>query len=136
MHRAYGVSVPVEPLKQVWTGRMKELEAEHGPVRGHEVLGTALQQERDVTLVRFRFERGSADRAFAWDKDAKERILGISMRGLDPVIRCVPVRGGGYATWDPRSGESRPLRFERAADGRLRLRLGAGDRYVEALRDR
>jgi hypothetical protein len=138
---AYGGEVPVERLRETWGGRLKELQAQYGPVRSHEVLGTAFEPTRDVTVVRLRFEHGTVERAFVWNRDAPEHLEGISSRGLDPKSRCLPVRGGGFATWNPATGASQPLRFEPVPGntdgprGGLRLRFGAGDQAFTAVRE-
>jgi hypothetical protein len=135
MAAAYGGEVPVERLREVWTARLREIEAEKGKLKDHEVLGTAAEAERDVTVVRLRFEKGTVERAFVWDKDAPERLRGVSQRGLATQVRCVPVHGGGFASWDPRTGDSRPLRFEPGAQGGLRLHYGAGEQELTAARE-
>lgn len=131
---AFGGDVPPERLKAAWTERLDGFEREFGMVRGQEVLGTAFEDERTVTFVRIRFERGAVERTFVWSSGKPEKLLGISQRGVASPSRCVPVRGGGFATWNAPSGASVPVRFDRNAAGRPRIRIGTGDETFEALR--
>lgn len=134
LHEAYGSEVPLERLTRVWNERLDDFVREHGAIRGYEVLGTAAEDERDVTLIRFRFERGALDRAFVWSPREPEKLLGISIRGIPMPVRCVPVVGGRFATWDVTSGASIPVRFDRDSAGHLRINIGTGDETFEALR--
>jgi hypothetical protein len=88
------------------------------------VLGTAFRDGRDVTLVRIGFEHGEVYRAYVWDPDEEETLLGVSGRGLDHILHVLPEEGGSFASWDGRTGESRPVRFEPVAGGGMRLRIG------------
>jgi CubicO group peptidase (beta-lactamase class C family) len=134
LHEAYGNAVPLERLKTIWNERLDRLVREHGAVRGHEILGTASEEERDVTLVRVRFERGTVERAFVWSPGTPEKLLGISVRGIAAIVRCVPVAGGGFATWNLASGASVPVRFDKDGTGRLRILLGTGAEAFGAFR--
>jgi len=134
LYEALGGEVPIERLREVWSERLSTLVAEHGPAAGFEVLGTALRGERDWTLVRFRFEHGTDERAFVFRGGEGERLLGISRRGLDPVVEFYPVEGGGYASFDPATADSRPLAVEGETDGSTRLRIGSGPEVFEARR--
>jgi len=134
IHKAYGGEVPLERLKAIWNERLDGFEREFGAIRGHEVLGTAAEDERDVTLVRIRFERGALDRLFVWSPVKPEKLLGISQRGNNSPVRCVPVAGGRFATWNAASGASISVRFDRDGSGRRRIRIGTGDETFEALR--
>ena len=134
LHEAYGGEVPLERLTTVWNERLDDFIREHGAIRGHEVLGTAAEDDRDVTLVRIRFERGALERAFVWNPREPEKLLGISVRGVPPLVRCVPVTGGGFATWDVTSGASILVRFDRDDSGRPRIHIGTGEESFEALR--
>lgn len=130
---AYDHRVTAEVIHNAWTDRVREWESKHGKLTGFDVLGTAMLRERDITLVQFNFERGSEMRAYVWDKDAEHRLLGSSARGLAPDVHCVPVAGGGFASWDPRSGDSRPFQFE-TASGLGILRVSAGEKTFDAQR--
>jgi CubicO group peptidase (beta-lactamase class C family) len=133
LHRAYGGEVPIEQLERAWSRRREAWVGEHGPLRKYEVLGTALGESRDATLVRFLLERGAELVTFVWDREAEARLQGVSRRGLDPARRFFFVGGDAFASFDPLFGTSRPLRFERV-DGRgSKLVLGAGDASVEAV---
>ncbi|MCP4902006.1 MAG: hypothetical protein GY906_34000, partial [bacterium] len=59
--------------------------------------------------------------------------LGVSVRGLDHVLHVLPEVGGTFASWDGRSGVSRPVRFEPTEDGGMRLVIG-DDPQVQAVR--
>ena len=124
MRRARGDDFPVKTLAERHGQWRKEQEAALGALQGHDVLGTALQEGRDVTLVRFRFERGTADRAYVWDPAAEAKLQGVSMRGLRPGLPFVPVGPGRFASWDGGLLPSRPLTFSQGADGRMRAALG------------
>lgn len=129
---AYGRDMPLELLASRGRGLLRELSERDGSVRGHEVLGTAFRDGRDVTLVRIDFEHGQVYRAYVWDPDRQETLLGVSVRGLDHVLHVIPEEGGAFASWDARTGESRPVRFEAVSPDGMRLRIGA----LEALRRR
>jgi hypothetical protein len=121
---AYGRPSPLEQLASRGRSRLSAAVEDHGSLRGHEVLGTAFRDGRDVTLVRIDFEHGEVYRAYVWDPDEEEKLLGVSVRGLDPILHVLPEEGGTLASWDGRTGESRPVRFEPVAGGGMRLRIG------------
>jgi len=124
---AYEGRVTAQRLAERWQEAIRGEGQGLGSSAGYEVLGTALTQERDVTLVRYEFEHGHIDRAYVWDPDQEEHLLGVSQRGLDPVLHFVPVRGGGYASWDGGVRPSVPLEFDRGSDGGLRLVIAHGE---------
>jgi CubicO group peptidase (beta-lactamase class C family) len=121
---AYGRSTPLEQLASRGRSRLSETVERNGSLRGHEVLGTAFRDGRDVTLVRIDFEHVEVYRAYVWDPDEEERLLGVSVRGLDHILHVLPEEGGTFASWDSRTGESRPVRFEPVAGGGMRLQIG------------
>jgi CubicO group peptidase (beta-lactamase class C family) len=129
---AYEGRVTEERLRERWEEVLRASALERGAILGYEVLGTALTEERDVTLVRYQFERGHMDRAYVWDPGAEEHLLGVSARGMDPWLRFVPEESGGYASWDGGLRPSVPLRFSEGSDGKLHLMLA--DRF-EGVRD-
>ena len=131
---AYDHRVTPEVIRKAWTDRVHEWESAHGKLTGFDVIGTAMLRERDMTLVRFNCERGNEWRAYAWDKDAPHRLLGSSARDLALDVHCVPVPGGGFMSWDPRSGDSRPFAFETGSKPTT-LRISAGDQVFAARRD-
>jgi CubicO group peptidase (beta-lactamase class C family) len=133
---AYGQSATIERLENGWRRRKAELEEEHGPIKGHRVLGTAFRDGRDVTLLRIECEHGHADRAYVWDPEGEADLLGVSARGLDPTLHVYPLEGGGYASWDGRSGASVRVDFAPAGDGALEMTLGAdSERRARRLRE-
>ncbi len=134
LFEAYGRRTSLERLDRSWNERMAEWQQEYGALTGHEILGTAMRAGRDVTAVRFLFERGYTDRAYVWDSEAQERLRGYSRRGLDAQLRFFPVADGAYASWDRMTGASRPLRFERGEDGQMGLALDDGDHPVRGQR--
>jgi CubicO group peptidase (beta-lactamase class C family) len=123
---AYGGRVTMERLRERWNEEMDRLGREHGALRGHQVLGTARQGDRDVTVVRLELQRGEADWAYVWATDAREALRGRSVRGLEPRLRFEPTGPNTYGSWDGGLTPSRPLVFERTDDGGLRMRLGEG----------
>ena len=130
LFEAYRRSAPIERLRANREDEMRDAVATLGTFHGHEVLGTALRSDRDGTLVRFRFERGHRDRLYVWDAEADEHLLGYSRRGMDVRLRCVPVVGGGFASWNPDDAASRSVRFAVDADGRSTVELGGDDVLV------
>ncbi len=134
LHRVYGERIPLAKLQSHWDRRLRFLEERFGPRRGYDILGTALQGERDYSLVLYRFQRGSVRRTFVWDGHAEAFLIGVSRSGFEPGVRCFPVAGGGFAAWHPGTGCFRPIRFEGVARGGLRLVLGEGELEVEAQR--
>jgi hypothetical protein len=134
MRRARGDDVPVTRLAERQAEWLAEQEPRLGKLVSHEVLGTALQEGRDLTVVRFRFERGTADRAYVWDPDAEARLLGISGRGLPSQLGFLPTGPGEFASWDGGRTPSRPLVFARGPDGRMRAVLGSGPASTTAVR--
>ncbi len=123
---AYDRRTPLDRLQERWDRRMRELEREHGAYRSYEILGTALRTEREITLVRFHFDSGVADRAYVWDKNAEEDLLGVSIRGLGATLTFYPEGDDQFRSWDRRTGESRPLRFGLDSDGKAGLGFGEG----------
>ncbi|MFQ5691367.1 MAG: hypothetical protein ACE5HQ_13990, partial [Gemmatimonadota bacterium] len=122
--QAYDRPTPLERLAARGSRRLSALAERDGSLRGHEVLGTAFREGRDVTLVWIDFEHGEVYRAYVWDPDEEEKLLGVSRRGLDPILHVLPEEGGAFASWDARTGESRPVRFEPVEGGGMRLRIG------------
>lgn len=123
LREAYRRQITEERLRERWGGQMAAWEEEHGALRGHTVVGTAFQEGRDVTLVRFDFAGGAEHRTYVWSPDDHEVLLGVSRRGTPAVLRLLPVAGGSFATWDERSGASRPVTLEQGPDGKRVLRL-------------
>jgi hypothetical protein len=112
LFEAYKGAATLEALEKGWASRKQGHEAEFGPLVGYTLLGTALRDERDVTLVRHRFENGFGDTAFVWDPEQEEHLLGRSVRGLNPDVRFVPTGGTTFGSWDGGFSDSRPLSFE------------------------
>lgn len=126
---AYGDAVTAEYLAQRWAELRGRLEERHGALRGHRILGTAMRDGRDVTLARIEFANGSVDRAYVWDPEAETELLGTSQRGLEDRAHVLPGPDGRFATWDPRVGQSRPVRFE-SVDGGYRVVIGEEPRVT------
>jgi CubicO group peptidase (beta-lactamase class C family) len=135
MRRARGDDLTAAELARRYGAWRTEQEAERGPLRGVEVLGTALQDGRDVSLARYRFERGTVDRAFVFDPRTEGRLQGVSQRGMRPPLVFVPVGDDRFASWDGGVSPARPLVFGRDAGGRTTLTLGEGAAAVTAVRD-
>lgn len=134
MRRARGDDVPTSRLAERHGEWTTEQEAALGKVLSYDVLGTAFQEGRDVTLVRFRFERGTADRAYVWDPEAETRLWGISSRGMKSQVEFVPTGAGTFGSWDGGASSSRPLTIGRDPDGRLRATLGGLGGEITAVR--
>ena len=132
---AYERRVSKDFLDQRRQSRMARLEEENGELEGHRVLGTALRDERDITLVRLQFADGHVDRAYVWDRDEHERLLGISLRGLGAELALLPEGSGQFASWDPRTGESRPFEFATLEVSGATLSLGEGALATTATRE-
>ncbi len=134
MRQARGDDVPVARLEQRHAEWLAEQEPKLGKLVSHEVLGTAFQEGRDLTVVRFRFERGSADRAYVWDAGAGARLVGISGRGLPSQLGFVPTGTGQFASWDGGRTPSRALVFAPGPDGRMRAVIGSDPASTTAVR--
>ncbi|HEX9166075.1 MAG TPA: serine hydrolase domain-containing protein [Gemmatimonadales bacterium] len=105
-----------------------------GQVTGHRVIGTALQEGRDLTVVRYQFERGTADRAYVWDTSADGRLLGVSGRGLPTSVRLVPTGPGRFGSWDGGVTPSMAFQFAPTQAGRMQLTFRAADGEAIAVR--
>lgn len=134
MRRVRRDDVPASTLAARFDEWRTEREAALGRLATHQVLGAAFRADREITVVRFRFERGTADRAYVWSPDAEPRLLGVSMRGLDPVLPFVATGPGAFASWDGGLSPSRPLVFAAGPGGRMQATLGTGDSAVVAAR--
>jgi hypothetical protein len=134
LRAAYGGKVTLDLLKSRWRELVLEQEKEWGPLKGHQVLGTARTAERDETVVRLVYEKGTMERTYVWSFDEKPLVRGVSARGLRSRLRFLPVSETEFASWDGGVRPSKPMRFERQPDGRLRLRLGTGPLLTEAVR--
>ncbi len=134
LFEAYGGKAPLDLLKSHWQEFIEQAEKENGRLRKHEILGTARTAERDETVVRLVFENGTVERTYVWSFEEKPLVQGVSVRGLKTRLPFLPESATEFASWDGGFRPSKPLRFERDAGGRLRLRLGAGDQSVEAVR--
>lgn len=131
---AYDRRVTREYLTETLEDRMRALEADYGAFQRYVVLGTALRPEREITLVRLHFDRGSADRAYVWRKGKEEELLGVSRRGLSSWMRFYPEGTGSFASWEPRTGQSRPMEIREDENGHFRLQLCEDDRRVSAVK--
>ena len=116
LYDAYGGRATMERLREGWESSRQRLEAEHGALTGYEIIGTALRDGRDVTVARHLFERGHDDSAFVWDPEQEERLLGRSVRGLNPAVRFVPTGDSTFGSWDGGFSDSRPLRFSEGGE--------------------
>lgn len=130
---AYGRPMPLEVLAERGQQRLASLAEDNGSLEGHEILGTAFRDGRDVTLVRLVFESGEAFRAYVWNPEEEETLEGSSVRGLDHVVHVLPQVDGTFATWDGRTGTSRTVRLETGQGDGARLIIG-GPVPVEAIR--
>ena len=133
---AYRRALPLESLRKLAGGRMQNLEQEFGKIKGHEILGTAFRNGRDVTLVRINFAHGEEYRAYVWDPDEDEKLLGVSGRGLDHQLHVMLEVGGTFATWDVRTGTSLPVMFDTGSGKATRLTLGNGGFAAEQTEQR
>jgi len=131
----YGGGVTIDFLKSRWRELVLQRETELGSLKGHEVLGRARTAERDETVVRFVYEKGTMERTYVWSFDEKPLVRGLSTRGLKPRLRFLPVSDMKFASWDGGIRPSKPLRFEKDPSGRLHLRLGAAGLLFEAVRE-
>jgi hypothetical protein len=127
--RAYRGEVTAAYLAGRWEQTLAALEESNGELRTQTVLGTALGLDRDVTLVRLEFADGEAHRAYVWDPQESEHLLGVSQRGLDHLLHVHPVAGGGWASWDARWGTSLPVEIVET-DGAVRLTIHAGSDVI------
>jgi CubicO group peptidase (beta-lactamase class C family) len=134
MRRARGDAVPAEQLARRFGEWRAEQEAERGALRSVEVLGAALQEGRDIAVARYRFERGTLDRAFVFDPEREGRLQGVSQRGMRPPLVFVPVGDDRFASWDGGVSSSRPMVFGRDGEGRATLTLGIAPAAVTATR--
>jgi CubicO group peptidase (beta-lactamase class C family) len=134
MARARSDGVPAATLAGRHGEWLREREATLGRCVGATVLGTALQDGRDVTLVRFRFERGIVDRAYVWNPEAEADLQGVSMRGLRAALAFVPTGPGRFGSWDGGLSRSKPLAFARDAQGQMHVTLGSGSEAATAVR--
>lgn len=135
LYEAYGGKAPLDLLKTRWQEFIGQAEKENGHLQKHEILGTARTVERDETVVRFIFEKGTAERTYVWSFEEKPRLQGASRRGLKSRLQFLPVSETEFASWDGGIRPSKPLRFEKDPTGRLHLRLGAGGLLGEAVRE-
>jgi CubicO group peptidase (beta-lactamase class C family) len=134
LYEAYERSATMQQLQSSWSTRRAGLEGQHGPLRGHRVLGTAMRDRWDVTVVRLLFEQGHADLAYVWDPDEKEHLLGLSGRGLQSELSFVPTGANTFESWDGGLTSSRALSFIDGGDGPAALSLATADGAVTARR--
>ena len=134
MRQARRDEVTEARLAQNHSAWVAEQEAALGKLTGHEVLGTALQDDRDMVVVRYRFERGVAERAYVWDRAAEARLLGVSFRGLQTSARLVPTGTGAFATWDGGLTSSKPVTFMKGQGERMHVTVGGMEGGTSAVR--
>lgn len=120
--------VPVAELAEMNRRTWSNLEAEHGPFQGFELLGTLQQGGRAVTWIEARFERGKALFENGW----RGPIVGfIQVREKPPgSVLYLPESETSFVSYDPARGETARIAFE---DGALVLRTAAGE--VKAKRE-
>lgn len=138
LYEAYRREVPLERLENMYRERLEEREAEFGPFKEYEVLGTGTYRDYYFTLVRFIHDREELSRVYVWDRSAEKKLLGITGRRVGPAVRFYPVGGGATAgapfeSWDGATGTSVSARFEATSTGK-RIRFARGDREVVATR--
>jgi CubicO group peptidase (beta-lactamase class C family) len=117
MFEAYRRQVPAERLKEMYESRQREREAEHGPFKGYEILGTGTGDRYHFTSVRFNYERGEILRTYVWERGETSKLLGITTRRMDPGCRFFPVEGGHFQSWEPATGASVSARLDKTPDG-------------------
>lgn len=132
LSRAYGGKVAPDLLKTRWTELMAESEKVRGRFRRFEVLGTARTVDRDETVVRFHFEKGTVDLTYVWDLEEEGHLRGRSARGLGVRMRLYPSGTREFFTWDSGIRPPKMVRFGAGADGRMHL--GVGDAATPAVR--
>ena len=127
-HAAYAGRVPREILQQRAQEQLADWNRDFGAVTGVSVLGTAFREDRDETLARIEFERGSVLRTYVWDAQAEESLQGISMRGSPTELLVLPDQSGDFMSFDSGSGSARPLRFLAQESGGMSLRFTDSER--------
>jgi len=123
LQRDQPADVPLDRMAASLTSWVAARDSALGALQDYHVLGAALQETREMVVVRFRFERGSADRAYVWSMDERPRLLGVSGRGLRASLDLMPIGGDRFATWDGGLTATREVRFQ---GGRLTLAAPGG----------
>jgi len=131
LFKAYEGVVPKDRLKSSWEESIREIEAEHGRVLRHEVLGSARTEVRDETVVRFHCEKGFSQMTYVWDLEKEGRLLGRSVRGLAVRIRLYASGPNEFFTWDGGIRPPKVVRIEAEPGGPMSLRIGAATAVAE-----
>ena len=127
----YGDQVPVARIRDGFAERQRETEARIGPLVSYELLGSGrFVDDRLATVVKFQHRDGAVNRTYVWNRDG--RIVGVSMRGLEPRARLFPVGDGRFESWNAFTGVWVPVRFGRDPGGAKTLTLGEGTAAVTA----
>ncbi len=113
LFEAYGGQVSIERLKSGYENRVRQREAEYGPYRGYEVLGTGTGEQYQFTVVSFYHENETLLRAYVWALDEENKLLGMTTRRMESGCRFFPVKSGGYQSWEPATGASAVARMEK-----------------------
>ncbi|MEA2560684.1 MAG: hypothetical protein QOH06_2188 [Acidobacteriota bacterium] len=107
-----------EMHKRTWSN----LEGQHGPFKGFDLLGTTSAGGGSTSWVEARFERGKALFELRW---AGPTVGSIQVRDKPPGgALYLPESESSFVSYDPRSGAVNRIGFE---GGAMVLRMGAGE---------
>lgn len=104
--------------RQTWSN----LEAEHGPFQGFDLVGTTAAGGRSTTWVEARFERRKVLMEFGW---MGPEVGSVRIRDKPPGgVLYLPESESSFVSYDPRSGAVARVGFE---DGAMVLRTAGGE---------
>ena len=126
LRRLYGEDRPLEAVAESYRRNLGTLEARLGPIRALRPLVTVRDPAgRVFTFVVLEQERGTQLFRLRWDGDA---VVALGAAQAAGVARFLPVEGGGFASYDLRTGAVTRARFD---GGTLVLATDAGETRAE-----
>lgn len=130
LQRLYGDAATLERLSSSWSSRIDDFVERNGAFRDVTAVGAAMRGDEQFLLMRIHGERGTQDLTFVWRAEPEGRLLGMSLSGIQPVLRFQAEAGGGWAAFDRSTGEILRLRNEGQ-----RIVIGGGENAVAAQRE-
>ena len=131
LQRALGGRSSLKQVTANQTGLRQQLESQHGPYQGFEVLGSARAGKIIDTYVRLKFAKGSVIFRYGWD--GTELVLLGRAESLPGALRFRPLSATDFASFNFKTGRIIQISFAAGADDSLSgLTLQAGESKLVA----
>lgn len=129
----------LERARRLLEGARDRAEQRHGPVVGHEILGTVgmwwyppPDDRRPATFVRLESERGEEIVRLTWREGKVAGLEGLDLASPAPIL-FLPTPAGDFAALHPRLDVAPRIRFEDDGPARLVIESPAGERVARRI---